>query len=197
VQCHAARFFATSCLILHATAFLATPCLVLGTLLHVLKMIAIESQKLISNTSDVVDTKVITTGETNTPSLLDKFFPSINDFFAGDLLACNLLRAQPATLKHILHELIDLDDPPFRAQLVALQCTLHKLVDQDKLDIGNDEVCKLGIRHMAPYLSIAMHYKFHIGSTMPCPRLAMRYALCIMPTMLCLTAVMRSLLANH
>ena len=79
----------------------------------VLKMIAIESQKLISTTSDVVDAKVITTGEPTTPSLLVTALPSINDFFAGDLLACNLLRAQLATLQHILCESVALDDPPF------------------------------------------------------------------------------------
>ena len=81
---HATKFFATSHLTLHGTEFFATPCLILGTLLHVLKMMAIESQKLISNTSDVVDAKVITTGETTTPSLLDNIFPSINNFLAGD-----------------------------------------------------------------------------------------------------------------
>ncbi len=61
------------------------PHLILGMLLHVLKIPANKSQKLISNTSDVVDTKVITTGEPTAPSLIDKVFPSINDFFAGDL----------------------------------------------------------------------------------------------------------------
>ncbi len=84
VQYHAAKFFATSCPILHATEFFVTPHLILGTLFHVLKMLAIESQKLISNTSDVVDAKVITNGEHTTPSLLIPIFPSINVFFAGD-----------------------------------------------------------------------------------------------------------------
>jgi len=82
-------------------------------LFHVLRMTATETQKLISNTSDVVHTMVITTGEPTTPSLLITAPLSINDFFAGDLLACNLLRAQPATLQCILRESVDLDDPPF------------------------------------------------------------------------------------
>jgi len=116
---HATKFLATPHLILDATKSFATPCLffktlflILGTLLHVLKMMAIKSQDLISNTSAVVDAKVITTGETTTPSLLDNVFPSINDFFAGDSHACDLLQAQLATLQCILHESVDLDDLP-------------------------------------------------------------------------------------
>jgi len=46
----------------HATKSFMTPHLILGTLFHVPKMLASKSQKLISNTSDVVDTKVITNG---------------------------------------------------------------------------------------------------------------------------------------
>jgi len=77
-------------------------------------MAAIEAQKLILySTSDVAHAKVITTGEPTTPSLLITALPSIKDFFAGDLHACNLLRAQPATLQHILCKSVDLDDPPF------------------------------------------------------------------------------------
>jgi len=99
-QDHAAKFLSMPCTITHATESFATetPCsffktllLLLGALLHVLEMIAIESQKLISNTSDLVDAKVITTGETTTPSLLVTALPCINDLFAGDLLACNLI----------------------------------------------------------------------------------------------------------
>ncbi len=67
------------------------PCLILGTLLHVLKMTASKSQKLISDTSNVADAKVITNGEPITPSLLITTFPSINDFFAGDSHAHDLL----------------------------------------------------------------------------------------------------------
>jgi len=91
MQCHATKFYVTPCMILHVTEFFATPCLILGTLLHVLKMMAIKSQKLISYTSDVANGKVITTGETTTPSLLDNVFPSINDFFAGDSHVHDLL----------------------------------------------------------------------------------------------------------
>ncbi len=85
-------------MILYATKSFATPrlffkmlLLILGTLLHVLKMIAIESQKLISNTCAVVDAKVITTGEPTTPSLIVTTLPSINDLFAGNSHARNLL----------------------------------------------------------------------------------------------------------
>ncbi len=95
---HAAKFCVTPHMILCVTKSFATPhlffemlLLILGMLLHVLKMIAIKSQKLISNTSDVVDTKVITTGEPTTPSLLVTALPSINDLFAGISHACNLL----------------------------------------------------------------------------------------------------------
>jgi len=179
-QCHAARFFAAPCMIHHATKFFATPHLILGMLLHVLKMSAIELQKLTWNTSDVAHAKVITTGETTTPSLLITALPSINDLFAGVSCAHNLLQAQLATSQHILCEPVDLDDLPFRAQLVALQCTLCKPVEFHKLDIGNDNVYKLGIRH-----------------TMPCPRVAMCYKLCILCVTPCLTVLTRSLLAHH
>jgi len=125
VQCHAATFFAmprmtlhatefyaTSCAIFHATEFLATPHLILGMLLHVLMMIAIESQKLILYTSDVADAKVITTGEPTTPSLLIIALPSINDLLAGDSCAHDLLQAQPVTSQHTLRNSVDLDDLP-------------------------------------------------------------------------------------
>ncbi len=97
-QDHATKFFVTPHTIPHVTESFATPhlffemlLLLLGTLLHVLKMIAIESQKLITNTSDVVGAKVTTTGETTTPSSLINAFPSINAFIAGDLHAHDLL----------------------------------------------------------------------------------------------------------
>jgi len=109
-QCHAPMFSATPCTTLHGTEFFAMPRLILGTLLHVLKMIAIESQKFIPDTSDVVDTKVITTGEPTTPSLLVDIIPSINDYFAGGSLAHSLLRAQLTTSQRILCESVDFDD---------------------------------------------------------------------------------------
>jgi len=149
-------------------------------LFHVLPMMAIEVQKLILYTSDVVHAKVTITGEPTTPSLLITALPRIDDLIAGYSRAHDLLRAQPATSQCILHESVALDDPPFRAQLVALQCTLHNLVDLDKLNSGNDEVCMLGIRHMVPYPNIAMYYAF-----------------CIMPMTSCLTLVTRSLLAHQ
>ena len=62
-------------------------------------MMAIEAQKLISYTSDVAHAKVITTGEPTTPSLLVPALPSIDDLFADDSHAHDLLRAQPATLQ--------------------------------------------------------------------------------------------------
>jgi len=107
-------------MILHATEFLVTPHLILGMLLHVLKMIAIESQKLISNTSDVVDAKVITTGEPTTPSLLVTALPSINDLFADDSHARDLLQVQPATTQCILCKSVDLVDLLLQVQLVVL-----------------------------------------------------------------------------
>jgi len=67
-------------------------------------------QKLISNTSDVAHTKVITTGETITPSLLVNIFPSINKPIAGDSHARDLPQAQPVALQCILHPLVNLDD---------------------------------------------------------------------------------------
>jgi len=90
---HATKSLAIPCLILHATVFFATPCLFLGTLFHVLKVLAIEtkSQKLISYTSGVAHAKVITTGETTTPSLLVTALPSMDDFIAGDSHAHDLL----------------------------------------------------------------------------------------------------------
>jgi len=81
---------------------------ILGTLLHILKMMAIKSQKMIANVFDVVDTKVITTGATTTPSLLINIYPSINNFFDGNSRAH--LQAQLAISQHILCELVDLDD---------------------------------------------------------------------------------------
>ncbi len=206
VQNHAAKFSSMPCTITHATKSFATetPCpffkmlrLLLEMLFHVLQMMAIEYQKFISYTSDLTSAKAISDGEPFTPSLLVTALPSINDLFAGDSRAHDLLRAQPATSQHIQCELVDLDDLLLQAQPVTMQCTLCKLVDLDKLDIGNDKVYKLGIRPMTPYPNIAMCYKFHIGSTMPCPRLAMCYVLCIMPTTSCLTLVTRSLLAHQ
>jgi len=103
------------CHILFATPrlFFETLLMVLGMLLHVLKMIAIESQKSILYTSDVADTKVITTGEPTKHSLLVTALPSINDLFAGISHARNLLQAQPAKLQCILCESVDLDGLPF------------------------------------------------------------------------------------
>jgi len=179
-QCHAATFSATPRTTLHGTEFFTTPRLILGTLLHVLKTIAIESQKLISNTSDVVDTKVITTGEATTPHLLVNIIPSINDTFAGGSLAHSLLRAQSATSQRILRESIDFDDLLLHAQLVTPQCTQCKAVGLHLLNIGNENVSKLGIR-----------------PTTPCPRAAMCYELCILCMTPCLTVLTRSLLAHQ
>ena len=93
VQDHAAKFLLMPCMILHAAKFFATPHLILGMLFHVLKVLAIEtkSQKLISYTSGVAHAKVITTGETTTPSLLVTALPSMDDFIAGDSHAHDLL----------------------------------------------------------------------------------------------------------
>ncbi len=66
-------------------------------LLHVLKMLAIESQKLISNTSDGLQMPRLLPLETTAPSLLITISPSIHVFFAGDL-------------QQILHKLVDLDN---------------------------------------------------------------------------------------
>ncbi len=99
-QDHAAKFSSTPCTITHATEsfatetphpFFETLLLILRTLLHVLKMMAIESQKSILHTSDVADAKVITTGEPTMPSLLITALTSINDLFAGISRARNLL----------------------------------------------------------------------------------------------------------
>jgi len=121
-QDHATKFSSMHCTITHAIESFAmeTPCsfvetlwLLLETLFHVQHMMAIEAQKLISYTSDVAHAKVITTGEPTTPSLLIPALPSINNFFAGGLLAHDLLQAQPATSQRILRESVALDDPPF------------------------------------------------------------------------------------
>jgi len=87
-----------------------TPSLILRTLLHVREVSASKPQKLISYTSDVADMKVIATGEPTIPSLVDKVFPSINNFFAGSLHVHELLREQPVTLQGILREPVDLDN---------------------------------------------------------------------------------------
>jgi len=81
-QYHAAKFYATPHTILYATKFFVTPQLILGMLFHVPKVLAIETKS---------DAKVITTGETTTPSLLVTALPSINDLFAGGSCAHNLL----------------------------------------------------------------------------------------------------------
>ena len=64
--------------------------------------------------------------------------------------------------------MVDLDDLLIQAQLVTLQHILHKLVELHKLDIGNDNVYKLGIRPMMPCLRVAMCYKLCILCVMPC-----------------------------
>jgi len=133
----------TPCGILHATEFFATPCLILITLLHVLKTLASKSQKLISNTSDVMDAKVISDGEPTAPSLLITISPCMNVFIAGDSHACDLLRAQLVTPQHILCKPVDLGDLLI-AQSVTLQQILCELVDLDNLSIGNGNVYKLG-----------------------------------------------------
>jgi len=178
-QSHAAKFTATPSTIAHATEFFTTPHLILGTSLHVLKLMAIESQKLFSTTSDVVHANVITTGEPTTPSLLITALPSLNDLFAGVSHAHNLLQAQPTTLQCILHESANLDDLPLQAQLVALQHTLHKPVELHKLDISND------------------NYGCAFQPTIPFPSMALCYELHIMPMRPHLTVVTRSLLANQ
>ncbi len=122
VQDHAAKFSSMPCTITHAIKSFVTETP------HVLKIIAIESQKLISTTSDVVDTKVITTGEPTTPSLLVTALPSINNFFAGDSHAHDLLRAQPATTQHILHESVGWGDIFEHSQLHYNISYMHWLI---------------------------------------------------------------------
>jgi len=116
----------------HAAKLLATPQLILGTLLHILKMSASKSQKLILYTSDVTDAKVITTEEPTTPNLVDNILPSISDLCAGDLHAPELLGEQPVTLQGNLHEPIDLDN----------------------LGTGEDNVFKLSILSTKPCLPV-------------------------------------------
>jgi len=76
--------------------------------------------------------------------------------------------------------LVDLDDLLLQAQLVALQHTLRKPVELHKLNVGNDDLYKLGIRPM-----------------MPCLRVAMCYKLCTMPMKPILAVLTRSLLAHR
>jgi len=131
---HATKLFAMPCLIHHATKFFAATCLILKTLLHVLKMMVIESPQLISHTSDVVHAKVNTTGEPTTPSLLITALPSMNDFIAGNSCARDLLQAQRVTLQHIICASVDLDN----------------------LHIGNNNVYKHGIRPTVPCPRLSM-----------------------------------------
>jgi len=79
--------------------------LTLGTLLHVLRMLASESQKLILSTSDVTSAKVITDGEPTVPSLLViKFFVTThpvlhtNDFFMTPCLIIGMMFHVPKVL---------------------------------------------------------------------------------------------------
>ncbi len=133
-----------------------------------------KTQKLILYTSDVAHAKVIITGELITPSSLVTAPPSMDDLSAGVSRAHTLLRAQ----------------------LVTLQRHLRAPVDLDNLRIGNSDVYGCDSRLMAPCPSVSKCYAFRIESTMPYPRLAVSYKLCIMTMMQFLTVVIRSLLAH-
>jgi len=105
-QDHAAKFLSTHCTIAHATESLATKMprsivemlrLLLETLLRVLRMMAIKSQKFILYTSDLTSTKVISNGEPTASYSLVTHFPSISVFSAYKL-------------QWILHKSADMDN---------------------------------------------------------------------------------------